>query len=79
MLTRTRVLIAILLLATAAIHPLVHFAEQDCPCAHGAVTTLDAPSFARHAPGVATHVGYVSVFAVVTLGGELPARAPPAA
>jgi len=78
MLTRTRVLIAILLLATAAIHPLVHFAERDCPCAHGAAPHLDAPSVARYAPVAATHAEYVPVSVSATLTGELPARAPPA-
>jgi hypothetical protein len=78
MLTRTRVLVAILLLATAAVHPLVHFAEQDCPCAHGAAPHLDAPGVARYAPVVATHAEYVPVSVSATLTGELPARAPPA-
>lgn len=78
MLTRTRVLIAILLLATAAIHPLVHFAEQDCPCAHGAVARLDAPGVAHYAPTVATHGDYTPISVPPTLTGELPARAPPA-
>ena len=79
MLNRTRVLIAILLLATAAIHPLVHFAEQDCPCAHGAVAQLDAPGVSPYAPSVVTHAEYVPVSVSATLTGELPARAPPAA
>jgi len=78
MLTRTRVTIAILLLAMAAIHPLVHFAEQDCPCAHGAVPRLDAPGVVPYAPSVATHADYVPVSISATLTGELPARAPPA-
>jgi hypothetical protein len=79
MLSRTRVLIAILLLLTAAIHPLVHFAEQDCPCAHGAVAQLETPGVALRAPVVVTHAAYVPVSVSTTLAGELPARAPPAA
>lgn len=78
MLTRTRVSIAILLLAMAAMHPLVHFAEQDCPCAHGAIPRLDAPGIAPYAPAVATHAGYEPVAVSTTLTDELPARAPPA-
>jgi hypothetical protein len=77
MLIRARVSIAILLLAMAAIHPLVHFAEQDCPCAHGAIPTLAAPDVAPHAPAVAAHGDYVDRTISTAINGEVPARAPP--
>ena len=78
MLSRTRALIALLLLLAAAVHPLVHFTEQDCPCAHGAVAQLTAPGVQLYAPGTVTHVEYVPVSVSSTRSGELPARAPPA-
>ncbi len=77
--SRLRLFVALLLLAAAGLHPLVHVAAQECPCVHGATVTLDAPGFTREAPVAAMHVSYVPMFGAATFAGDLPARAPPAA
>lgn len=77
--SRLRLFVALLLLAAAGIHPLVHVAAQECPCLHGVTVTLAAPDFTREAPMAAMHDSYVPTFGAATFAGDLPARAPPAA
>lgn len=76
-----RHLIAILLLLTAAVHPLAHFGEEMvvCPCVHGAVAELEGPSLGAMPARELAHA--VSVIALVSLepATMVPARAPPAA
>lgn len=72
---------AILLLLTAAVHPLVHFSDvmNDCPCVHGAVTEVVPPAAA---PAVVSGTCYVCAEPMTPRSGALgdvPARAPPVA
>lgn len=77
--SRLRIVIALLLLVAAGIHPLVHVAAQDCPCVHGAAVTLAGPGVSPDAPAAAAHSAYVPLFATAMFAGDLPARAPPVA
>lgn len=77
--SRLRLFVALLLLAAAGIHPLIHVAAQDCPCVHGAAVTVAAPDLPLDPPADVAHAAYVSAVLIVSAAGELPARAPPAA
>ena len=77
--SRLRLLIAILLLLAAGVHPLVHVVGHDCPCVHGATAALEAPVLSPDPPAVATHVASVPAVLSVSVAGDVPARAPPAA
>lgn len=78
--SRLRFLIALLLLAAAAVHPLMHAtATQECPCVHGATVTLDAPAVSPAPPAPVAHVADVPALVAHEITGEVPARAPPAA
>jgi len=73
--------LAILLLLTAAVHPLVHFGDElvACPCIHGAVVEVAAPAVERQAATPYRYEATLPAFLAVAAETELPARAPPAA
>ncbi|HEY0159572.1 MAG TPA: hypothetical protein VGF28_19955 [Thermoanaerobaculia bacterium] len=76
-----RQLFAILLLLTAAVHPLAHFGDElvVCPCVHGAVVELAAPAVEREEAAPHTYQAVLPAYVAVAAESELPARAPPVA
>lgn len=76
-----RQLLAILLLLTAAVHPLAHYGDVlvTCPCVHGAVVDVAPPSVAPHIATPQAHAAALPFFIAVARASEVPARAPPAA
>lgn len=73
--------LALLLLLAAAIHPLVHFADDAsaCPCVHGAVVDVAPPAFSDRVASSSAHLPPSQAYIPVAAATELPARAPPAA
>ena len=76
-----RQILAILLLLTAAVHPLVHLGDamNDCPCVHGAVVEVIRPHVN---PAVMAARSYVRPAGARTASGvllDVSSRAPPAA
>jgi hypothetical protein len=73
--------LAILLLLTAAVHPLAHFGDElvTCPCIHGAVVEIAAPGVERQAATPHTYDAVLPAYVAVAVESELPARAPPVA
>jgi hypothetical protein len=73
--------LAILLLLTAAAHPLAHFGDElvVCPCIHGAVVEVAVPGVERQSALPHTYEAVLPAFVAVAAESELPARAPPVA
>ncbi len=71
--------LAILLLIAAAVHPLAHFGDElvTCPCIHGAVVEVSAPSLERQPATPHTYEAVLPAYVAVAAESELPARAPP--
>lgn len=76
---RLRLVVAIVLLLAAGIHPLVHVAAHDCPCVHGATVTVAVPTVAPELLAETAHPASIPLLIAATPAGDVPARAPPAA
>jgi hypothetical protein len=76
-----RTVLAILLLLTAAVHPLVHFGDvlNDCPCLHGAVAEVIRPEVVPAAIGLASYARLEIRSIAADIRFDVPARAPPVA
>lgn len=76
-----RHLLAILLLLTAAVHPLVHIGDvlNDCPCVHGAVVEVIRPHVDPAVVTAGTYVRHAAVHLEAGVPLDVPSRAPPVA
>jgi hypothetical protein len=73
--------LAILLLITAAVHPLAHYGDVlvTCPCVHGAVVEVAPPAVAPNSATAYAYAAALPPFVALERASEVPARAPPAA
>lgn len=74
-------LFAILLLLTAAVHPLVHLGDamNDCPCVHGAVVEVIRPHVDPAVIAARTYARPASAHVEAGVPLDVPSRAPPVA